>query len=120
MTLADTSVWVDHLRRGNSKLAQLLLDGEVLSHPFVVGELACGFLTKRAEILSLLGTLPKAVLADHEEVLRLVDTQRLYGQGLGWIDIHLLASALLSHTPIWTLDKTLARSAAAMGVAASR
>ena len=118
MTLADTSVWVDHLRRGNSRLAQLLLDGEILSHPFVVGELACGFLTKRAEILSLLDTLPKIAIAEHTEVLRLVDTQRLYGQGLGWIDMHLLASAVLSHTPIWTLDKTLARSALAIGVGA--
>lgn len=118
MTLADSSVWVDHLRRGNSRLGQLLLDGEVLSHPFVVGELACGFLTRRTEILSLLATLPQVAVADHAEVLRLVDNQRLYGQGLGWIDMHLLASAVLSHAPIWTLDKTLARSALAMGVSA--
>ena len=117
MTLADTSVWVDHLRRGNSRLGQLLLDGEVLSHPFVVGELACGFLTRRSEILSLLDTLPKIAVADHEEVLRLVDSHRLYGRGLGWIDMHLLASAVLSNTPIWTLDKSLARSAKAIGVA---
>ena len=117
MTLADTSVWVDHLRRGNSRLSQLLFDGEVLSHPFVVGELACGFLTRRAEILSLLDTLPKIAVADHAEVLRLVDSHRLYGHGLGWVDVHLLASAVLSNTPIWTLDKSLARSAMAMGVA---
>jgi hypothetical protein len=117
LTLSDTSVWVDHLRCGNARLGQLLFDGEVLSHPFVVGELACGFLTRRAEILSLLDTLPKVAVADHAEVLRLVDTQRLFGQGLGWIDMHLLASAILSRTPIWTLDKTLARVALAMGVA---
>ena len=88
-----------------------------MSHPFVIGELACGFLTKRAEILSLLAILPRVVIADHLEVLRLVDTERLYGRGLGWIDMHLLASAALSRTPIWTLDRTLARAAAAMGVA---
>ena len=117
MTLADTSVWVDHLRRSSLRLGQLLLDGEVLSHPFVIGELACGFLTKRTELLSLLGTLPKIVVAEHFEVLRLVDTQRLYGRGLGWIDMHLLASAVMSRTPIWTLDRTLARITSAMGVA---
>jgi predicted nucleic acid-binding protein len=96
----------------------MLLDGEVLSHPYVVGELACGFLTRRAEILTLLDTLPKVGVAEHAEVLRLVDAQRLYGRGLGWIDMHLLAAAVLSHTPLWTLDKTLARSAVAMGVGA--
>jgi predicted nucleic acid-binding protein len=116
MILVDTSVWVDHLRHGSARLGQLLADGEVSSHPYVIGELACGFLTKRAEILSLLDTLPKVVEADHSEVLRLLDTQRLYGRGLGWIDAYLLASAVLTHTPLWTLDKTLARIATAMGV----
>ena len=117
MILVDTSVWVDHLRHGRSRLGQLLVDGEVSSHPFVIGELACGFLTKRAEILSLLDTLPQVVVADQSEVLRLLDAERLYGRGLGWIDAHLLASAVLSHTPIWTSDRALARVAAAMGVA---
>jgi predicted nucleic acid-binding protein len=114
--LADTSVWVDHFRRGNTRLGPLLADGEVLCHPFVVGELACGFLTDRAEILSLLETLPKAPVADHPEVMRLIDSRRLYGKGLGWIDMHLLASAMLSRTPLWTLDKRLSRVARAMGV----
>jgi predicted nucleic acid-binding protein len=95
----------------------LLLDGEVFAHPFVIGELACGFLSKRAEILSLLDTLPQTVVADHLEVLRLVDAQRLFGKGLGWVDMHLLASAVLSRAPIWTLDTRLARVAAAMGIA---
>jgi hypothetical protein len=116
LTLADTSVWVDHLRHGNARLSQLLIDGEVLSHPFIVGELACGFLTKRAEILSLLETLPKVAMADHAEVLGLVDSRRLFGQGLGWVDVHLLASAVLSRTSLWTLDKTLARVALSMNV----
>ena len=118
MILADTSVWIDHLRHGSSKLGQLLVDGEVACHPFVIGELACGFLTKRAEILSLLTTLPRAVVADHLEVLRLVDKERLYGRGLGWIDAHLLASAVLSRTPLLTSDRTLERVALALGVAA--
>ena len=118
MTLADTSVWIDHLRHGNARLGKLLEDGEILSHPFVVGELACGFLTKRVEILSLLATLPNVAVADHFEVLRFVDAHRLCGRGLGWIDMHLLASAVLSRTPIWTMDRTLARVASAMGVAA--
>ena len=118
MTLADTSVWVDHLRHGNTRLGQLLLDGEVLSHPFVVGEIACGSLTKRGEILALLATLPEVVIAGHSEVLRLVDAQRLHGRGLGWIDVHLLASALLSRAPLWTLDRRLARAASTLGVGA--
>jgi predicted nucleic acid-binding protein len=118
MTLADTSVWVDHLRRGNRRLAQLLLDGEVLCHPFVIGELSCGFLTKRGEILSLLETLPALVVTNHDEVLRMVDSNRLYGRGLGWIDMHLLASAVLARSSIWTLDKSLAGAARTMGVAA--
>ena len=96
----------------------MLIDGDVLCHPFVIGELACGVLTKRAEILSLLATLPKVTVADHFEVLRFIDTHRLYGHGLGWIDMHLLASAVLGRTPVWSQDKTLARIAAAMGVAA--
>lgn len=117
MTLVDTSVWVDHFRHGNNKLGQLLLDGEVTAHPFVVGELTCGFLTKRAEILSLLETLPSVGVADHEEVLRLIDAHRLFGRGLGWVDMHLLTSAALAQAPIWSLDKTLMRSASKMGIA---
>jgi predicted nucleic acid-binding protein len=118
VTLADTSVWVDHFRHGNSRLGQLLSDGAVATHSFVVGELACGFLTKRSEILGLLDTLPAVTVADHGEVLRLLEDRRLFGQGLGWIDLHLLASALLSQTPIWTLDKRLERAASSLGVTA--
>lgn len=118
MTLADTSVWVDHFRRGNARLAQLLLDGEILSHPFVTGEIACGSLSKRSEVLSLLETLPKVAMAQHEEVLSLVATRKIHGRGLGWIDMHLLAAAVLSATPLWTLDKSLARAADELGVTA--
>ena len=117
MILVDTSVWVDHLRRANAGLAALLGEGEVLCHRFVIGELACGRLHNRAEVLGLLGALPAATAAEHDETLRFAEIHRLAGSGLGWIDMHLLASAILSRTPIWTLDKTLARVALAMGVA---
>jgi predicted nucleic acid-binding protein len=85
MVLVDTSVWVSHLRKGNTELADLLQDGEVVSHPFVVGELACGNLKKRALILSLLKSLPMSIEAEHEEVLAFVERNRLAGKGLGYV-----------------------------------
>ena len=114
--LVDTSVWIDHLRRGNRCLVSYLENGEVESHPFIVGELACGTLKRRAEILALLSTLPRVVEADHDEVLTLVDAERLNGRGLGWVDAHLLASAVLSGTTLWTLDKRLAGQAKKLAV----
>jgi len=105
MILVDTSVWVDHLRRGNKRLISLLNDEQVLCHPFVVGELACGNLKNRKEILRLSNSLPFVQQADHSEVLHLLNSNRLYGQGIGWVDAHLLASALLTGCSIWTLDK---------------
>lgn len=107
MTLVDTSVWVDHLRRGNNQLAGLLDDGRALCHPFVIGELACGNLAHRERILTLLGALPEAPVAEHAEVLDLVRSRRLHGQGLGWIDMHLVASARLAVCSLWTLDRRL-------------
>ncbi|HET9000545.1 MAG TPA: type II toxin-antitoxin system VapC family toxin [bacterium] len=106
MILVDTSVWIDHLRAGNGKLRSLLENAEVLAHPFVVGELACGTLRNREEVLTLLQALPEAEVAEHEEVMRVVERERLYGQGLGWIDAHLLASARLSSAALWTLVRT--------------
>jgi predicted nucleic acid-binding protein len=117
MILADTSVWIDHLRSGNDRLASLLEEGSVLSHPFVVGEIACGALRRRAEVLAMLRALPQAVLAQHDEVLRLLDAKRLHGKGLGWIDAHLLAASLLGECLLWTLDKPLVRQARSLGVA---
>ena len=116
MILVDTSVWVDHLRRGNRHLAQLLDEGEAVCHPFVIGELACGNLRRRNEILSLLDALPAVTLARHEEVLHLVDTHRLQGRGIGWIDAHVLTSAALSRCPIWTLDRSLSVAADRLGL----
>lgn len=118
MILVDTSVWIEHLRKGNARLAALLVDGEVLRHPFVLGELAYGNLRNRVELLRLLNTLPGARVAEHDEALRLIETERLHGRGLGWVDVHLLASALLSGCALWTMDKALARTAARLEIAA--
>lgn len=107
MVLVDTSVWVDHLRSGNSGLKKLLHEGRVVCHPFIVGELACGNLSNRSEILSLLQALPLATHAEHEEVMRFIENYSLMGKGLGYIDMHLIASALLTKSPLWTLDRQL-------------
>jgi len=116
MVLVDTSVWVNHFRHGDSSLADRLLDGLVLMHPFVSGELACGNLKDRAAILSDLHALPSAKLASNPEVMRLIDDRRLWGRGLGWVDAHLLASALLSNCRFRTRDTRLARAAAELGL----
>lgn len=117
MILADTSVWVAHLRSNSPDLARALNDGEVLGHPHVVGELACGNLRNRKELLALLADLPQAVQATHEEALECIERNRLHGKGIGWTDVHLLASALLTPGRLWTLDAALAREAKRCGVA---
>ena len=111
MVLVDTSVWAEHFRSNNSRLKNLLMYGKVACHPFVIGELACGRLQNRKEILSLLETLPAATQAEHKEVLHLIERHRLMGLGLGYVDVHLLASALLSGIPLWTEDKQLQKAA---------
>jgi predicted nucleic acid-binding protein len=111
MILADTSVWVDHFRQGNPRLTEALLDGHILMHPFVVGEIACGNLRSRPKVLSDLRRLPSVITADHEEVLGFLDQHRLFGEGITWIDAHLLASALLSNCRLWTLDAHLLTAA---------
>jgi len=116
MVLADTSVWIQHFRRGEPALAAQLSDGLVLMHPFISGEQACGNLKGRAAILSNLQTLPPAELASHKEVLQLIEDRRLWGRGLAWVDMHLLASALLSRCGFWTLDKKLAGAAVELGL----
>ena len=116
--LVDTSVWVDHFRRRNPRLVHLLEAVQVLIHPYVTGELSCGHLAQRRDILNLLQALPALPLVEHGEVIEFVDSNRLFGRGLGWIDMHLLAAARLAHVPLWTLDKRLAAAAAELGVAA--
>jgi predicted nucleic acid-binding protein len=111
MILVDTSIWVSHFRYGNSRLETLLLNGKVACHPFIIGELACGNLKNRQEILSLLKALPGAMKADHNEVLHFIEHHQLMGMGIGYVDVHLLASALLSMIPLWTKDKDLKKAA---------
>lgn len=119
MILVDTSVWIDHFRRGNKALASRLQVAEILGHPFIVGELACGNLTQRSQILSLLDALPEIVVADHSEVLTFVEANRLMESGIGWIDAHLLCSAKLAGVGLWTLDKRLNEAARLLHIGAA-
>ena len=117
MILVDTSVWVEHLRHGLPRLATLLQEGEVLIHPWVIGELACGNLHNRSQVLELLQGLPAATVASDAEVLLLIERERLMGQGMGYLDVNLLASARLSHCRLWTQDRRLAAVAQEQGLA---
>ncbi len=120
MILADTSVWVGHLRQRDAHLAELLLAGDVVCHPFIIGELACGQIRNRNELLTLLSALPILAKADDAELLTFIERHRLMGTGLGLIDIHLLASCMLDGASIWTHDKRLAAAAMRLGCAARR
>ena len=118
MILVDTSVWVDHLRRGDAGLVDLLERSAVVMHPFVVGEIACGSLRDRNSILELLQDLPAAVVASPDEVLTFVENQVLYGKGIGYVDVHLLTSvALTPGARLWTRDTKLRRVADSLGCA---
>lgn len=118
MILADTSVWIDHLRAHDPILARLLEGGGVLGHTFVLGEIACGMLRRRAEILILLADLPQALVATDAEVLTTIEKRRLMGRGIGYVDAHLLTSTLMTpDTKLWTRDRRLAEVARRMGVA---
>jgi predicted nucleic acid-binding protein len=116
MILLDTSVWVDHLHRGDETAAVLLEQGSVVMHPFVLGELACGTLRNRDETLRTLAALPATTVSTPEEALALIESSRLMGRGLGYIDVHLIASALISGDLIWSHDKQLAAAAAQLKV----
>ena len=107
MVLVDTSIWVTHLRQGSRKLEKLLMDAEVMCHPFIIGELACGNLKNRNEIISLLQSLPMAPTIEFDEFLFFIDRNHLMGKGVGFVDVHLLASAQLTGIPLWTADKKL-------------
>ena len=118
MILVDTSVWVDHLRDGAPALAAALEQGRVLTHPFVLGELACGNLKNRGEVLQLLGELPAAPMATDPEALDFIERRALMGRGIGYVDVHLLASVALAGTAqLWTRDKRLAAVAADLELA---
>jgi predicted nucleic acid-binding protein len=116
MILIDTSVWVDHLRGTEKGLVQLLVNGEVLTHPLVIEELACGSLARCEEFLELLDALPIAPVAAHYEVLDLIANQKLFATGLGAVDAHLIASARLAGVLLWSKDKKLSNAAARIGV----
>ena len=120
MILVDSSVWIEHLRSTNAILTELLGDGEVIAHPFVLGELALGNLRQRAAFLGDLRDLPQAVVAEDGEVLRLIDRQALFGRGIGYVDAHLLAAVrLTAGTRLWTRDRRLHAVAAELGLAAA-
>ena len=111
MILVDTSVWIEHFKASNAQLISLLSEGQVLTHPCVIGEIACGSLRQRQEILALLPLLPKAKAATDPEVLSMIEEFDIFGKGVGWIDVHLLAACRLSDAGLWTFDKRLARLA---------
>jgi hypothetical protein len=118
LILVDTSVWVDHLRAGSTRLAAELDGGRVLTHPFVIGELACGTLRNRREVLDLLSRLPSSPIATHAEALDFLERHALMGRGIGFIDVHLLASAALAGpATLWTGDRRLAGIAVELGLA---
>lgn len=122
MILVDTSVWVDHLQRGNAALAERLVQGQVLGHPFVLGELALGSLKQRANILQSLQNLPAATVATDTEVLSFITTHSLHGIGIGigYVDAHLLAAVKLTPgSQLWTLDKRLLAAAGSLRLAFS-
>jgi predicted nucleic acid-binding protein len=108
VVLVDTSVWVDHLRRQDPGLHALLVQGRVLGHPFIVGEIACGTLRNRDVVIPLMQDLPQAPVAEPAELLGFIEAQALHGLGIGYVDVHLLASAVLRPgTRLWTRDKRL-------------
>lgn len=117
MTLVDTCVWIDHTRRTDPVLEGLLETEEALLHPFVFGELVGGTLGNRQATIRVLERLPAAPIAREAEVRHLVESQRLWGLGLGWVDLHLLASALISRTTLLTNDRKLAAAARKLGIA---
>jgi predicted nucleic acid-binding protein len=119
MTLVDTSIWIDHFRHGDLRLAKLLDRAEVVTHPFVIGELLLGRALGTDELIGDLNTLPKAVVASVDEVLKFISGRKLPGSGIGYVDAHLLAAAVLTaETLIWTRDKRLLTVARSLSLAA--
>lgn len=116
MILVDTAIWIDHLQRGSSRLREILLAEEVLSHDFIIGELACGNIKNRRTVMQLLAELPRAPLAEHGEVMHMLESKHLMGKGLGWVDAHLLTSCLLADALFWTTDRRLASAANSLGI----
>ncbi len=120
MILVDTSIWISHLHEGNKQLEELLMNVRVMCHPFIIGELACGNIKNRNEIISLLKALPVVQVIDFDEFLFFTDQNCLVGKGIGFVDIHLLASAKLTGIKLWTTDKRLASAADQLKLAFKR
>jgi predicted nucleic acid-binding protein len=116
--LVDSSIWIEHLRRESATVSLLLSAGQILAHPFVIGEVAVGNLRNRRQILNSFRDLPAAVVASDEEVLEFIDRYLLAGRGLGYIDVHLLVAARLSGAGLWTADKRLEASAELLSLSA--
>ncbi len=116
MLLVDTSVWISHLRYVDFSLQKLLDGNKVASHPFIVGELACGNISNRAEIISLMQSLPMVDVVEHEELLVFIERHQLMGKGLGFVDVHLLAAAMLAGIPLWTQDRKLKQACARLNL----
>jgi len=119
VVLVDTSVWVSHFRHGEPHLAKLLIDAPVACHSFIIGELACGNIANRTEILNLLRSLPVAPAVNLDEYLYFVEQNQLHGSGIGFVDIHLLAAAKLAGVPLWTRDKNLHQAAVGLDLSYS-
>lgn len=119
MILVDTSVWIEHFRSSSRPLRRLLEEEQVLTHPFVLGEIACGNLANRSTIIRLMQALPRAAVADHDETLYFIEQQSLMGRGIGLVDVHLLASCLMQPCLLWTADKRLRAVADELRIAAS-
>ncbi len=117
MILADSSIWITHLRSCDEGLNRLLDKGRVVIHPYIVGELACGSLRNRQEILRFMNALPQVPVVSHGEVMDFIDSRKLMSKGIGYVDMHLLASAVIAQAKIWTSDKRLEQIAREMGKA---
>lgn len=119
LTLIDTSIWIDHFRRADARLDRLVANEQVLGHPHVTGELACGKLPRRQEFVGLMSDLPQAHIADDNEVLELIERHRLMGSGIGYLDAHLLASTFMTAGAcLWTRDRRLAKVSLDLKIAA--
>jgi len=117
LILADTSVWIDHLRAGNKELRQHLNQGQIVIHPFIIAELALGSLKERTKTLALLDRLPQVRVAQLNEIRAMIEARRLYSLGIGLTDAHLIASVLINPpTLLWTRDKQLRKVAKALGI----
>ena len=119
MILADTSVWIDYFRDGLPELAERLRRSDIVMHPFVVGELACGNFANRDATLELLQQLRPVMVAEHDEVMGFIRARELHGRGIGYVDVHLLAAAAMEGCQLWTRDKRLHTLATTIGVAAN-